>query len=320
MSLRHSFWLGAAGVVLAVVPIRAGEVDKYLPDDTAMVISVNVKQIVESELFKKNVEAKAREALKNQDELQDALKELGFDPFTDIERVIAARPASAEQDRGLVIVHGKFDLDKFQAKAEKIAKDQPDLLKVHKVANGAGGKSLVYEVALGEQGPPVFVALPNKSTLLVSPGKDYVVDALKKDKPSLKNKDIAGLLERMNDKQGVSVAVVGEALIEGASPEVKDLFSRVDAVGGGVTIGDEIKIEVAVAAKSADDAKAIKDQLNAGLKQARLTLAALAFADSKQIDALLDVVNSIKASVKEKTVLIKGAVSPEAVENALKKD
>jgi len=320
MSLRHAVWLSAIGVIWAVVPVRAGEVDKYLPDDTEMVVSVNVKQIVESELFKKNIEAKAREALKNQDELQDALKDLGFDPFTDIERVIAARPAGAEPDRGLLIVHGKFDLDRFQAKAEKIAKDQPDLLKVHKVANNAGGKFLVYEVALGEQAPPLFVALPNKSTLLASPGKDYIVDAFKKDKPSLKNKDIAALLERMNDKQGVSVAVVGEALVKGASAEVKDLFSKVDAVGGGVTVGDEIKIEVAVSAKSAGDAKAIKDELDGGLKQARLTLAALAFADSKQIDALLDLVNSVKASVKEKTVLIKAAVSPEAVENALKKD
>jgi hypothetical protein len=319
MSLRHSLWLCAAGVVFAVAPVRAGEVDKYLPDDTEMVVSVNVKQFVESELFKKNIAAKAREALKNQDELQDALKDLGFDPFADIERVIAARPAGAEQDRGLVIVHGKFDLDRFQTKAEKIAKEQPDLLKVHKIANG-GGKFLVYEVALGEQAPPVFVALPNKSTLLASPGKDYVVDAFKKDQPSLKNKDFAALLERMNDKQGVSVAVVGEALVQGASAEVKDLFSGVDAVGGGVTVGDEIKLEVAVSAKSADDAKAIKDKLDGGLKQARLTLAALAFADSKQIDALLDLVNSIKPSVKEKTVSIKATISPEAIENALKKD
>jgi hypothetical protein len=320
MSLHHSLWLAAVGVVLTVAPLRAGEVDKYLPDDTEMVISVNVKQLVESELFKKNIEAKAREALKNSDDVQEALKDLGFDPFTDVERVIAARPAGAEQDRGLLIVHGKFDLDKFLAKAELVAKDQPDVLKVHKVANGAGGKFLVYEVALGEQAPPVFVALPNKSTLLASPGKDYVVDALKKDKPALKNKDLAGLLERMNDKQGVSVAVVGVALTAGASPEVTDLFSRVDAVSGGVTVGDEIKIEVAVSAKSANDAKAIKDEVDAGLKQARLMLAALAFADSKQIDALLDVVNSVKAAVKEKTVLIKGAVSPEAIENALKKD
>jgi hypothetical protein len=98
------------------------------------------------------------------------------------------------------------------------------------------------------------------------------------------------------------------------------VLSKVDAVGGGVTVGDEIKVEVAVSAKSADDAKTVKDGIDACVKQVRLTLAALAFADSKQIDALLDVVNGVKASVKDKTVLIKAAVSPEAVENALKKE
>ncbi len=318
MSFLYSRWLACAAVVCAAIPIQAGEVDKYLPDDTEMVFSVNVRQIVESEVFKKNIEEKAREALKNQDELQDALKDLGFDPFTDIDRVIAAKPAGGDQDRGLLIVHGKFDLDRFRAKAEKIAKDQPDLLKVHKVANAAGNKALVYEVML-DSAPPVFVALPDRSTLLASPGKDYITDALKKDKPALKNKDMAALLERMNDKQGVAAALVGSALAEGAAPEVKDVLSKINAVGGGVTVGEEIKLEIAVTAKSADDAKAIRDGVEGGLKQARLTLAALAFADSKQIDAILDVVNSIKASDKDKTVLIKAAVSPEAIENAAKK-
>ena len=121
-----------------------------------------------------------------------------------------------------------------------------------------------------EQAPPVFVALPNRFTLLASPGKDYVVDALKKNKAALKNKDMAALLERMNDKQGVSAAVVGSALTGDAPPEVKDLLAKVDAIGGGVTISDEIKIEVAVAAKNADGAKTIKEGLDGGLKEAQL--------------------------------------------------
>jgi len=324
MMFRRSVCLCAVGLFAVASSARAGDVDRYLPDDTEMVVSVNVKQIVESELFKKYVEESAREALKNNDELQDALKDLGIDPFTDVERVIAARPSGVDKDRGLVIVHGRFDLDKFKDTAERAAKDHPDVVKVLKVSDGAGGKFLVYEVTPNEQSAPVFITLPNKSTVLVSPGKDYVVDAMKRDaaneKPRLKNADMQGLLERMNDKQGVSVAMLGSALTEGASQEVKDLFAKVDAVGGGVSVGDEIQIEIAVSAKDADDAKDVKDSIGAGLKQAKLLLAALAFADNPKVEALLDVANSVKVSVKDKTVLLKGAVSADVIEDAFKKE
>ena len=324
MMLRRSVWLCALGVFSAGASARAGDLDPYLPDDTEMVVSVNVKQVIESDLFKKYVEQAAREALKSQDEIQGALKDLGLDPFTDLDRVIAARPSGVDQDRGLLIAHGHFDLDKFKDKAEQVAKDHPDEVKILKVSDGSGGKFVVYEVTPAEQSAPVFLALPTKSTLLASPGKDYVVEALKRDaareKSQLKNTEMQALLERMDDKQGLSVAMVGSALTEGASQEIKDLFEKVDAIGGGVSVGDEIKIEIAVTAKSEDDAKDIKDSIGGGIKQGKLLLAALAFAENPQIEAVLDVVNSVKLTVKDKTVLLKGAVSADVIEDAFKKD
>jgi hypothetical protein len=324
MNHRRSVWLCALGAFLAAAPARAGLVDKFLPEDSEIVVSVNVRQIAQSDLFQKNVEEQAREALKNSGELNDVLKDIGIDPFRDIDRVTSALPARGDQDRGLVIVHGRFDPDKFQAKAEQEAKDRPDAVKIHKIADGQGGKFLVYEINVSDQAPAVFVALPDKSTVLASPGKDYVVDAMKKaggaDKAELKNKEMQALLERMNDKQGVSLAMVGSALTEGLPQEVREVFDKVDVVGGGVTVDDGIKIEIAVSAKDAGDAKDIGDAIKADLKQAKLLLAALAFAESNDVDALLDAVNSVKVSVKDKTVLLKGAVSADVIEGALKKD
>ena len=77
----------------------------------------------------------------------------------------------------------------------KALKSNPDILKVHKVPNGLGGRWLIYEVAVPvqDQETAVFVSLANKNVLLVSRGKDYIVDALKKSnttgKATLKNKD-----------------------------------------------------------------------------------------------------------------------------------
>ena len=259
MMQRRSVWLCAVGVLAAAASARAGEVDKYLPDDTEMVVSFNVRQILDSDFYKNNVGDAGREALKNLGDAEQILKDLAFDPFKDLDRVIVAGPAGGGEDRGLVIVHGRFDLDKFRAKAEDAAKGYPDNLKIHKISDEQGGKFLVYEVTPNEQAAPVFVALADATTLLASPGKDYVVDAMRKvnakGPPALKDKQMQALLEHVNDKQSVWVAVIGSALTEGASKEVKDVLEKVDAVAGGLTINDEIKIELAATAKDAGDAQ-----------------------------------------------------------------
>ena len=230
MMQRRSVWLCAVGVFAAVASARAGEVDKYLPDDTEMVVSFNVRQVLESDFYKKAVGDAGRDALKGLDEVQDALKDLGFDPFNDLDRVIVAGPAGAEQDRGLLIAHGRFDVDKFRAKAEKLAKDDPNMLKIHKIGDGDNGKFLVWEVKANEQAPDVFVALADGTTLLASLGKDYVVDAMRKvsskEAPPLKNKDMQALLERMNLKQSMSIAVVGSALTEGIRRKSRTCSTR----------------------------------------------------------------------------------------------
>ncbi len=119
MMLRRSVWLCALSAFAAAAPARAAELDKYLPEDTEMVVSVNVRQVLDSEFYKKNVGDAARDALNGVEQVPEILKDLGFDPFKDLDRVIVAAPGGAEQDRGLLIAHGRFDLDKFRAKAEQ---------------------------------------------------------------------------------------------------------------------------------------------------------------------------------------------------------
>jgi hypothetical protein len=324
MMLRRSVWLCAAALLTAAASARAGDLDKFLPDDTEMFVSVNIRQIVDSDFFKKNLGEAARAALKNSDEAQEILKDLGFDPFRDLDHVLFAAPAGTEQDRGLLIAHGRFDLDKFHAKAEKVAKDEPDCLQIHNISDGKGGKFPVYEVTANQQFPTVYVALADDSTLLASPGKDYVVDAMRKvgakEPPALKNKDMQGLLERMNSKQSISLVVVGAALTEGAPDDVKAMFEKIDAIGGGVTIDADIKMEVAISAKNTDDAKQVVEDVKSYQNEGRLLLSALAFTKNAKVDALIEVLNSVKISVKEKTVLIKASVSAETIQDALKQD
>jgi hypothetical protein len=156
-------------------PLRAAEVDVHVPPDTRMLVTVNVRAVIDSDLFKQHALGPARDALKDITEVDDILKDLGFDPFKDLDRVTVAGPGGAAPDKGLVIVHGKFNLAKFRARGAEAARDNGDVLKIHKVGDGAGGQFLVYEVAVPGQDLSLYVALGSERAMLISPGKDYVV-------------------------------------------------------------------------------------------------------------------------------------------------
>ncbi|HEY7152535.1 MAG TPA: hypothetical protein VH575_01120 [Gemmataceae bacterium] len=312
-------------VLLAAVSGRAADLDPYLPEDSEVVINVNVRQIVDSTLFKNNALEAAQETLRGNDQIQDILKDLGFDPFKDFDRLIVAAPIGAENDRGLLIAHGRFDTAKFKAKGEEAAKDNPDNLTIHKVL---GGKHLLYEVNTPDLNSPIFVALAGRDTILVSPGKDYVVAALKKigqaEKPALKNKNFQSLLEKVNDRQSLSVALVKAPAVEDALAklpgDVKGMAEKIQAVSGGVTITDEVKLELVLTTKDAEEAKDLKESANAGLTLILGVLGAFAQNDAKpEVEFLLEAAKSLRVTNKGEAVIIKGRISSDLIEDTLKK-
>ena len=305
--------------VFTPAPSRTADtdIDRFLPPDTEIFVRVNLRQGFESKLAKQGVE-QLRELVKSVDELNDAFKDLDFDPFRDLDTMTLAAPNSNEQDRSLVVIRGKFKLDKFRAKGEDVAKTMGDVLKLHTVADGAGGKVTVYEVNVPGQDQALFIALPNETTLILSPGKDYVADAIKRGKAkgpvALKNKEFQALLERMDPKQTVSFAAIGDAVAKNVNDAVvKDLLAKVDAVGGGITIGDDIKLEVVVGTKTVQDARELKGTVNDYVTKG-IALVGLLALQQKELAPVVDVLKSIRCSAKEKVVTVKAEISAEVIE------
>jgi hypothetical protein len=324
--IRHRFLAALTAVLLAAPLGRAAAVDPYLPEDSESVLNVNVRQILDSALVKKNLLELAQEALRGNDQVQDVLKDLGFDPFKDLDRIIVALPGGTEKDRGLVIVRGRFDVAKFKAKAEQVAKDDADHLKIHKVL---GGKHLLYEVNVPESDDPLFVALAGPDTLLASPGKDYVVDALKKSKdptkPALKDKRFQALLEKLNDRQSLSLAMVKTPKVKDALEklpgDVKGMLDKVLALGGGLTITDEVKLELTATTKNAKEARELKASAQAGLNLVNLGLAAFAAQnnDSAEIEFFVEVIKSVRITDNGRAVVVKGRITSDLIEDTIKK-
>jgi len=311
-------------VALAAFPLRAGA-DPHLPPDTELVVSINVRHLLNSDLFKKNALGPARDALKEIPGVSDFLRDIGFDPFRDLDHLTIASPANPAADRGLLIAQGKFDVAKIEARVKAAAKDAGgDFLKVHKVGDAKGGQIQLFELAVPGQDVSMFLAFGGATTLVASPGKDYVVEAVRRGRAKrallLKNRDFQAMIERMDAKQTVSIALLGKAVrgdwLDSMPRQVKDALNKIDALGGGVTLTEDIRFEIALACKGEDDARALKETGDAGLKFGLAALALIA-GERKELAAVLEVVKTLRLTAKGKVVTLRGKVDGDAIKDAL---
>jgi len=307
--------------LVSVPTARAAEIDRYLPEDTEVISTLNVKQLLSSPVVKKFGLAQLKEALDSIEEAKTVLQDLGFDLLKDLDRITTAGPGGSDTDKGLIIIHGRFDLAKFKAKADEVAKGNSDVLKIHKIKDAKGAEVLLYEVTPPEFPTPLFVAMASEKTILASPGKDYVIDALKrKDKPVLKNKDFQALLEKMDQRQSFSIAALGSALAKADLPDqVKDSLKNLDAIGGGLTVGEDINLELVANAKTAKSAKEINQVISDGLNQGLGILSLLATMQ-KELAPVVDIVKTIRSNARDKTITIKASIPAEVIEKWSKKD
>ena len=317
---------------LALTPIsgaalRAADIDPLVPPDTQTYLSINVKSILESSLFEKQLLGPVKDLLGEAPEVKDILGDLGFDPLKDIHRVLFAMPGGPDADRGLAIAHGTFDVAKFEKRAKDAAENNDDVLKVHKVKLGADATATVWEVVVPGQDTSIFVAIVSDKIMVASPGKDYVIDALKqhraKKKATLKNKEFQALVESLDAKQTISIAVLGKSLAAAVADVlpagIADSLGKIEAIGGGLTVGDEVKLDLVVAGQDATSAESIRSTLDKGVKLGMVGLALLT-EGRKELEVLLEVVKTIKVGGKGKVVSVSAKLTADMLKDFFGKD
>jgi hypothetical protein len=336
LRLGAAFSSLALALLLSAVPARAADppparagdstpaFDKLLPNDTEMVFTIKVKALFDSKLAKDNgVTAAVKDLLGSVDEAQSVLKDLNFDPMTDVEQITVAICSGSDPDKGLVIVRGKFDVEKFRAKADEAAKDYKDVLTIHKAPDGMGGQHLVYEVAAPGSSQSIFVAFAGKNALLLGAAKDYVLDALDKEtgkkKTELKNKEVQALLGRLDPKLTIALAIPAKTLADNPQiPEqAKDVLDKMSDIVVGVEFDKDVKVKLVVTAKKATDAASLHQTISKGANAATAALALLV-DNQPALEPVLDIIKSIKPKMKDKTITIDAAVSGDLVEKLLK--
>jgi hypothetical protein len=293
---------------------RAADLNKLLPDDTETVMSINVRQILDSAIVQKYGKEKIKDLLESQAEVKDYLKDLGLDPLKDIDTVVVGSAGAGDKEKGLVIITGRFDPKKFEAKAGELAKDKPDLIKI--VDNG---DYKFYEINAPNSPQAIFARVVDKNLILAASSKESLIEGLDKQAgkrtSKLKNKSLPDVVAKLDGKQSLWLVVPAGAL----PPEVrtddnaKKILDSVEMITAGITITDKVIIKAGVAAKDADAAKSLQKQIKQGIAIAQTFL-----ASQEQFAPLADILAGLKVTTSEKTLSLEAEISAETIEKLSK--
>jgi hypothetical protein len=316
MRISAKTWLPLLGAGLAAlclaVTARAVSPDNRTPADAEVVVSIDVSQILASDVYKKFAKDELEKLLLT-DSVKKELDAVGLNPLKDIHKLLITS-AGTEKPKVLFVAYGKFDVDKIKAGAEKAAKDKPDELKI----TIQDGKT-IYE-GKGSDGKEFYAYLdPNGSTMLASSEKDYLMTAIA-NKSTGPNKEMQNALSQIGGKESIWLAAIITKEMKkqmASSPQAKDLAPKLEAVTGSINVTNDVQTNLVIHttdAKAAADLKKILNQV-----KPLLTLAAQG-AGEEAAPALSEVVDNLKITTEENSVKINLKVTEELIEKVHKPD
>jgi hypothetical protein len=326
MFTSHRMWQVGFVMLLALAassPARGAD-PKLLPNDTEIVFTINVKQILDSPLLQSNKDAveQAKTAILNQLGDHPAagyLKSAGFDIFRDLHSITVAN--NGNEKPTAMIIRGTFDAAKIAATAEQIAKDNADALKIKKVGN-----QTVYEIT-----PPRdetgYATLIDGKVLLIMPTMAGLMDTWERlagTKQSTLKKELTALLGTVSDKQSVTIVATGAGLTQLArAAPVADAvkaateLKSVDGLSGAITVGKEVQFQLGINAKDEASAKKMAIQGTGAILGVQLLANQYASKDER-FAPVVDIVKTLRVTSQGNNVLLTGTVSLEVIEKVMK--
>ena len=309
-----------AAVLLAsaAATARAAEVDPLLPKETEQVVHVNIKQILDSDIVKKYAMGQIKQALQGE-QVKAQLEALGLDPLKDFERLSIGFWGSGGADMNAqMILRGKFDAKKLFESAKDQAGKTPD-----KVSIEEEGDFKFVKIA-GDNGKPFFVSVADEKTIVGGTEKKLVTEGLtafnKKEKAKL-GKELTALVLKQDEKASLFYC----GITEGKFSEVPaSAFDQLKAVGVDgevfkkqlngmlnmavtVRLGKEVNLDMTMGMKDDDAAEEFggkKGNLTKLIDTAKTFLPLIGGQQPKAKDLVDDLVNTLKADVKGKDVIV----------------
>jgi hypothetical protein len=331
MQLARRLWIAAACALALIVGSTAqAQSTKLLPNDTEMVVTINLQQILKSELAKSNKELVDIAKAKVTDQLEEKgldkwLKKADFDVFKDLGSITVAVPGARNLDEYLIVIEGNFDAEKIEAAALEASKDAGgDKLKVIKIA---GVKA--FEVTPKED-KTLYVGILNKKTMIACATKADFAEAAARAKgdkgAQFKSPVFKGLMQSVNAKQSISIVTTSNMMLKFADKapagapnvdKVVDNLKKLDGFSAAITVSKNIDLEVGVNTKDADSASQFAAAGNIGLGLLKGKVEEAAKNDPKAQPAV-DILKTVRITSQGPILTVRGQISADTLDKLIK--
>lgn len=304
----------AAALAVALAPaLRASTPDPLLPADADTVISVNVKQVLGSEIVKQYALGQIKDFLKGQD-AQKLLTDLGLDPLKDVDRVVIGASGADQADmKVLVVVRGTFNPDKLYDAAVAQTKKDGDHFSLVKDADA--GRMFKYQP---DNGNPVYATVINEGAVVLGTEKKLVAAAAAGTKGGA-TKETAALIAKMDDKNSLWVAAVVKGKLDNAklpggagNPAIQQQLAALETVTAVVNVTGDITMDVSLGMKDADAAAEMGKTVAGGIQQLNGFLP-LIVGGKPELKPLVKEAKSLKSSVADTKVVVTGKLTGSAI-------
>lgn len=303
--VRPALGLALAALV-ATGPTRAAEPDRLLPPDADVVMSVNIRQAMESDIVKKYALDNIKKALQEND-AQKFLRDLGLDPLKDLDRVVVGGSGKDETDlKYLVIVHGTFDPEKLYKAAEAQTRKDADHFALVK-----DGKDVMFKFT-PDNGNPLYGTVVDDKTIILSGDKKGISTALAtpaKSKADL-GREMNALVKGMDDKATLWVAGLTNGRLDkvklkgpGAAPGLQSQLGNLQNVTLTLRVEKDVNLNVGLGMKDNDSAEEAGKTVGELIQTVKGALPFLA-ANEPKLKPLVEPAKSLKSEVKDRTVVI----------------
>jgi len=306
-------WLKALALSLAVVvvanPVRAVEADAMTPAQAEFVLSVNLKQILDSGLYKKHAADLLNLALQSP-EVKKIIGATGIDPMRDLDTVTVAS-WGIQTPKFLVMIRGKFDQNKIVAAIKAQAKEDP------KVKISQEGAFTIVE-APAEKGQTVYTTVAHRGAVVMANDKETLLKAARSTGPARVNPELKSALGKLNGKESLWMAgAVTEELRKMATDkEAREFAQKVKGLTASLTLSDNADLKVQVLTNDADTAKTLKDKVD----EVKPALLLFAGGNSQFGDILKELVDGLKSRTDNNTVTFDLTITEELIKKISKKD
>jgi hypothetical protein len=309
----------AAAFLTIPAAAPAADIVPYLPAETDAVLTIQVRQVADSELGKKIGADLMKELLGASKQASAVVEATGLNLLKDFDVITVGMDLDqTDPPKLFALFEGKFDAKKAESSLAAYAKANAEKLTAIKL-----GEKSAYKVPGGKPSETMFAAIIDDTKLAVASSEKDLEGAFAAAAGTRKPviaRELATLLANARS----TAPIFARAWVKGKMNELKLPNERltaeirnVDWATAAINVTKDVSLTVTINTPNEKTAQLVSDLLGAVVGLIRLQIVAAA-EDQPELKPISDLLRATKVAPSGKTVVATGSVKGEAIEKALR--